>query len=417
MLTNTEVKQAKPKDKPYKLCDGGGLQLRVRPNGTKSWLFDYRPPNATKRVNISFGSFPEISLAEARKQRDKAKEFLANGIDPREYRDSHLNLAKKEAENTLLVVAEQWLEVKKSMVSAKHASKVWQSLEKYIFPTIGQLPISKINAPDTIKLLKPLAENGRLETVKRLCQRLNEVMSYAVNTGVIHSNPLAAIKSAFKAPKKANFLTIRPEELSDFLQTLNRASISITTRCAIEWQLHTMVRPSEAAGARWDELDLENKLWTIPAGRMKAKREHTVPLTPSTLSLLEIMKPIADSSAYIFPSGRIPKQPMNSQSANVALKRMGYGGRLVAHGLRSIASTALNEQEFNPDIIEAALAHVDKDEVRRAYNRTDYLEQRRPMMVWWSNFIEEASQGSVALANGYKGLKPISFPGQEKIIA
>ncbi|WP_282435605.1 phage integrase central domain-containing protein [Piscirickettsia salmonis] len=319
------------------MCDGGGLQLRVRPNGTKSWLFDYRPPNVTKRVNISFGSFPEISLAEARKQRDKAKEFLANGIDPREYRDSYLNLVKKEAENTFLVVAQQWLEVKKSMVSAKHASKVWQSLEKYIFPTIGQLPISKINAPDTIKLLKPLAENGRLETVKRLCQRLNEVMSYAVNTGVIHSNPLAAIKSAFKAPKKANFLTIRPEELPDFLQTLNRASISITTRCAIEWQLHTMVRPSEAAGARWDELDLENKLWIIPAERMKAKREHTVPLTPSTLSLLEIMKPIADSSAYIFPSGRIPKQPMNSQSANVALKRMGYGGRLVAHGLRSIA--------------------------------------------------------------------------------
>jgi integrase len=170
------------------------------------------------------------------------------------------------------------------------------------------------------------------------------------------------------------------------------ASIKRTTRCLIEWQLHTITRPSEAAGARWDE-----KVWIIPAERMKKRREHRIPLTEQMLDLLKVIKPISVHREYIFPSDRDPKKPCNSQTANMALKRMGFAGRLVSHGLRSLASTTLNEQSFDRDLVEAALAHVDDNQVRSAYNRTDYLERRRPMMSWWSEHIKEAAQGSLSV--------------------
>ena len=173
------------------------------------------------------------------------------------------------------------------------------------------------------------------------------------------------------------------------------ASIKCTTRCLIEWQLHTMTRPSEASGARWDEIDLDEKIWVIPAERMKKRKEHRIPLTEQALELLVVIRPISGNRVYIFPSDRDPKKPCNSQTANMALKRMGFAGRLVSHGLRSLASTTLNEQGFEADLIEAALAHVDDNQVRSAYNRTDYLERRRPMMFWYNGHIEEASKGEL----------------------
>lgn len=176
--------------------------------------------------------------------------------------------------------------------------------------------------------------------------------------------------------------TLRPEELPKLMRTLVMSNLSVTTRCLIEWQLLTLVRPSEASGARWEEIDLNAKLWTIPAERMKAKREHIVPLSPQALEILEVMKPISAHREHIFPSRNNPKQAMNSQTANAALKRIGYGGKLVAHGLRSIASTAMNEAGFNADVIEAALTHSDKNEVRKAYNRSTYLLQRKGLMEW-----------------------------------
>ncbi len=192
---------------------------------------------------------------------------------------------------------------------------------------------------------------------------------------------------AFEKPKKQNMPTLRPEELPKLMRSLTMSNLSVPTRCLIEWQLLTLVRPSEASSARWVEIDLNTKLWTIPAERMKAKREHIVPLSPQALEILEMMKPISMHREHVFPSRNDPKQPMNSQTANAALKRIGYGGKLVAHGLRSIASTALNEQGFNADVIEAALAHSDKNEVRRAYNRSTYLESRKILMDWWGQKV------------------------------
>ena len=229
-------------------------------------------------------------------------------------------------------------------------------------------------------------------------------MTYAVNGGIVFANPLSGIKANFKKPKKEHMLTLKPEELPELMLTFAHANIKRTTRCLFEWQLHTMTRPSEAAGASWKEIDFENKTWTIPAERMKKKRIHVIPLTEQAMALLEMIKPLSGHREYIFPSDRDPKTHCNSQTVNMALKRMGFAGRLVSHGLRSLASTTLNEQGIDSDLIESALAHVDKNEVRRAYNRSEYLERRREVMNWWSEHISKAAIGSLSVT-GFKGIK------------
>ncbi len=402
-LTNTEVKQAKPKGKEFNLSDGDGLALKVKPSGSKLWFFNYYRPHSKKRANMSFGSFPEVSLAQARAKRLDARELLANEIDPQEHRDEQKRINGIAHANTLEHITSKWLDVKKGSISTGHAEDTWRSLELHIFPTLGNVPIHKINALKTIDTIQPIAAKGSLETVKRLCQRLNEIMVFAVNSGIIESNPLAGINKAFQNPIIKHLPTLKPDDLPLFMTTLSKASIKLTTRCLIEWQLHTMVRPSEAAGSRWEEIDLTNQIWSIPAERMKSKKAHTVPLTHQAISLLELIKPISRNSEFIFPSDRDPRKHTNSQTANTAIKRMGFDKQLVAHGLRSIASTTLNEEGFDPDIIEAALAHTGKNEVRNAYNRTDYLNRRKPVMAWWSDYIDKASTGNTSLT-GNKGL-------------
>ncbi|CAH6002857.1 Prophage integrase IntA [Citrobacter freundii] len=211
----------------------------------------------------------------------------------------------------------------------------------------------------------------------------------------IDAVPSVNIGKAFEKPQKKNMPSIRPDQLPQLMQTMRTASISLSTRCLFMWQLLTITRPAEAAEARWEEVDMEAREWKIPAARMKMNREHTVPLSDEAIAVLETMKAVSGNREFIFPSRIKTNQPMNSQTVNASLKRAGFSGVLVSHGLRSIASTALNEQNFPADVIEAALAHVDKNEVRRAYNRSDYLEQRRPMMQWWADFVKAADSGSV----------------------
>lgn len=396
-LTNTEVTKAKPKAKVYTLSDGGGLQLRVKPNGSKIWLLDYYRPYTGKRTSISFGPYPHIGLADARAKRDESRALLTKNIDPKEHREE-LDKAQKEAhDNTLQKVAADWLEIKKASVTLEHANDSWRSLELHIFPELGRVPLHKITAVKAIEAIKPIAARGNLETVKRLCQRLNEIMTFAVNTGLIPSNPLSGIHKAFLAPGKQHQPTLEPTRLPELMQALSRASIRLTTRCLIEWQLHTMVRPREAAGTRWSEIDFDSELWNIPAERMKKRKAHTVPLTRQTLALLEVMKPISARSEFVFPSDRNIRVHTHPQTANMALKRMGFDKQLVAHGLRSLASTTMNEQGFDPEVIESALAHTGKNQVSNAYNRAQYIKRRTPLMVWWSNHIEQAATGNMSL--------------------
>lgn len=403
-LTNTEVKQAKPREKEFNLVDGNGLALRIKPNGSKLWVFNYFRPYTKKRTSLSFGSYPTISLAEARTKRDEARALLANEIDPKEHRDETSRLNEAAHNNTLQHIASQWLEIKKSKVSLNHADDIWRSLELHIFPNLDKVPIHKITAVKAIDTIQRVAARGSLDTVKRLCQRLNEIMVYAVNSGIIANNPLSEIKQAFLTPEKQHLPTLKPEQLPTLMQALSIASIKITTRCLIEWQLHTMVRPSEAAGTRWCEIDFENNLWEIPAQRMKKKKQHVVPLSPQSLALLNLMKLISSNSEFVFPSDRSLKKHTHPATANTALKRMGFHKQLVAHGLRALASTTLNEEGFDYDVIETALAHTGSNEVRNAYNRADYLERRKRLMNWWSEHIENAAIGNMSLT-GKKGLK------------
>lgn len=403
-LTDAQLRQVRPQAKQYSLADGGGLFLRVHPNGTRSWLFNYFKPFTRARSNIGLGQYPAVGLASARQCRAEYQALLAQGIDPKAHREAKEQRDSEAHSNTLESAARTWLALKRSSVTPAHAEDIERSLALHVFPKLGRVPVHLIGAKDAIAILEPIAARGSLETVKRLCQRLNEIFTHCVNTGVLEHNPLAGIGRAFAPPAKEHMPTLKPDELPDLMRSIARASIRITTRCLIEWQLHTMVRPSEAAGARWEEIDFTRSTWNIPAERMKKKLPHTVPLTPQTLALLENMKPISAHLEHIFPADRNDKTHTHEQTANMAIKRMGYGGRLVSHGLRSLASTTLNEQGFDPDIIEAALAHRDKNSVRAAYNRAEYIERRRPLMAWWSDHIDAALRGSMSIT-GHRHLR------------
>jgi integrase len=336
---------------------------------------------------LNLGSYPALTLAAVRQIRDQHLTTLAQGIDPQQQQEQASEQRKIELDSIFSTVAANWFQIKSRSVTEDYAKDIWRSLDKDVFPAIGAIPVQEIKARTIVEALESIKARGALETVRRLVQRINEIMIYAVNMGLIDANPASGVGMAFEKPKKQNMPTLRPEELPKLMRSLMMSNLSVSTRCLIEWQLLTLVRPSEASGTLWTEIDLGSKLWTIPAERMKAKREHIVPLSAHALDILEVMKPISVHRIHIFPSRINPKQPMNSQTANAALKRIGYGGKLVAHGLRSNACTVLNESGLNSDVIEAALSHIDKDEVRRAYNRSTYLKQRSELMTWWGDYV------------------------------
>jgi integrase len=407
-LNDTHLRTAKPLEKEYVLSDTNGLGLRIRPDGSKDWIFRYKKPHTAKRAKLSLGSYTSgMTLKQARDARDGYLSLLADNVDPQAHRDLMKKKATFDTESTLLAIAEQWFEVKRSKVTADFALDIWRSLERHIFPIIGTQPLGEITAPMAISAIEPVSARGNLETVKRLCQRLNEIMTFAVNTGVIHHNPLAGIKDKFANPIKQHNPTLEPNQLPLLMETLHRASIKLPTRVMIEWQLHTMVRPMESAGTKWEEIDFNSGIWTIPPARMKKKREHIVPLSPQALALLEVMRPISGHMAHVFPSQRDPLRHANEGTPNVALKRMGFKDILTAHGMRGLASTTLNEQSFDYDVIEMALAHIDPNETRRSYNHAQYLPRRKVMMEWWSQQIEDAATGNMSMAASTRGLRAI----------
>lgn len=307
-LSDRQLKAVKAKDKDYVLSDGDGLQLRVRSNGSMLWNFNYREPVTKNRINMGLGTYPELSLANARKKVVEARELLAQGIDPK-VRRNILNEAKRaETEHTFENVATAWFELKKDSVTPAYAEDIWRSLTLHVFPDLKTTPLSKITAPMIIELLRPIEAKGSLETVKRLSQRLNEIMTYGINSGLIFANPLNGIRAVFKKPKKQNMPALHPDELSELMLEIANAAIKRTTRCLIEWQLHTMTRPSEAATTRWADINFDKRIWTIPPERMKKRRPHTIPLSDQALALLEALKPHSGHREYVFPADRNPRR-------------------------------------------------------------------------------------------------------------
>lgn len=390
-LTDTEIKKAKPTEKEFTLWDGDGLFLRIKPSGKKIWHLGYTVPLTKKRAKMSLGFYPYLTLAQARALRDEYLSLLAQGIDPQSHNEQKAQALKDATEHTFQTVAKKWLDekIKTSGISQDHAKDIWRSLERNIFPTLGDVPIKEIRPKMLKQHLDPIEQRGVLETLRRIISRLNEIFRYAATEELIEFNPADNIVQRFSKPKKQNMPALPPDELPRFMTALSNASIRLETRLLIEWQLLTWVRPGEAVRARWTDIDEESKYWNIPSDFMKMKRPHKVPLSKEAIRILESMKPISGHREWVFPSIKNPLTHMHEQTANAALIRMGLGGELVAHGMRSIARTAAEEAgKFRTEVLEAALAHSKKDEIIAAYNRTEYLVERVELMQWWSDYLQ-----------------------------
>jgi integrase len=403
ILRDSEVKAAKPLVKVFALRDGGGLYLRVRPNGAKTWLFNYTTPPPKKRLQISLGSYPTVSLRSARDRAEECRDNLVQGIDPRNVRLQKEQSILHKQTNTLSVVAKQWFDVKCDQVEATTgrpkmslmtSKKAWRAIELHLLPVLGDIPIEDISPPQVADMLRAIQKEGKYEIADRARTRLNEIMDFGVNSGIIKYNPLINLKSAVGSRKAIHRKAIEPEELPKLMQDIRLANVTMKIRLLLLWQLHTMVRPIEAAHARWDEIDLDKKLWTIPVERMKMRKEHKVPLTNASLAILADAKALNPHSPFVFPSVKGHRSPASSQSTHMALKRMGYGGKLDAHGMRSIASSYLNALGLNDNHVERCLAHEVGTKVHRTYNRSDYLEARMPIMQVWSDYITSCGQSS-----------------------
>ena len=393
-LTDTEIKNTKPADKEINLFDGDGLILRISPlstGGKKNWYFRYSVPVSKKRTKMSLGTYPHLTLARARALRDEYLSLLANDTDPQVHNNDKANALKNATEHTLQAVARKWLDekVKTSGISQDHAEDIWRSLERNIFPGLGNVPINEIRPRLLKQHLDPIEQRGVLETLRRLISRLNEIFRWAATEELIEFNPADNLGQRFSKPKKQNMPALPPSELPRFLAALNNASVRLETRLLIEWQLLTWVRPGEAVRARWSDIDMDNHMWNIPAEFMKMKKPHKVPLSKGAIRILNTMESISGHREWVFPSIKAPLNHMHEQTANAAIIRMGFGGELVAHGMRSIARTAAEEAgKFRTEVLEAALAHSKKDEIIAAYNRAEYLAERVVLMQWWSDHAQ-----------------------------
>ena len=400
-LTNTEIEKAKPQASKYSLPDGQGLFLLIMPNGSKLWRFNYYKPITKKRTEMSFGAFPQISLANARQMREESRALLSKGIDPQKQREQDEHDKKMEIATTYEAVAWAWFEYRKSKrnFSEGYQKDVESLIRRNLLPHFGHLPISQITAPMALKAFKQYQDEGKLEKLKRTIQKHNEIMTYALHRELIPFNPTANISKEFDSPTVEHFKTIKPEDLGEFIYTLNNAQIHLQTRYLILWQLLTMTRPNEAATAKYEDIDEHSRIWTvyIQKGIKQDERGriHKITLSRQAMALLREIKKLSGGKVYLFPSVKNPQTHVNTQTANGAIKRMGYKGKLVAHGLRSIASTYLNEQGFNSDLIEVALSHMNSDRIKSAYDRGERLEQRFKLLQAWGDFIEQCSQGAL----------------------
>ena len=394
-LNNTKIDKAKPQQKEFTLSDGKGLYLLIKPNGAKLWRFNYYKPftQPKKRALIGVGKYPDISLQQARAIREEYLSLLAQNIDPATYRRQQEQTKKDELNNTYESVAWAWFEYRKTKknFSADYQKDVESLIRRNLLPHFGHLPISQITAPLALKAFKQYQDEGKLEKLKRSIQKHNEIMTYALHREIIQSNPTANISKEFDSPTVEHFKTIKPEDLSEFIYTLNHAQIQLQTRYLILWQLLTMTRPNEAATARYEDIDEKAKIWTIYI----QGRVHKITLSRQALALLREIKKLSGGKTYLFPSMKNPQSHVNTQTANSAIKRMGYKGKLVAHGLRAIASTYLNEKGYDSELIEVALSHMKSDRIKAAYDRGERLEQRFKLLQVWGDFIEECSQGAI----------------------
>lgn len=399
-LTDTACRNAKPRNKAYKISDSGGLYLEVAPGGSKLWRWKYRYNQKEKR--LALGAYPEVTLAEARESRDKARKLLNAGQDPSLAKQEAKRMALASAANTFKAVALEWHEKHKARWSENHSRTVLRRLEQDIFPEIGNLPIKDISTPRLAMAIEKIEKRGAQEMARRSLQYCRGVFVYAKLQGKVETNPADVKAKDFLAPMKSgNYAAMEYKELPVFLSKLyrNEARLFPQTKIAMELLLLTFVRTSELIKARWEEIDFKNAVWVIPAARMKMKRDHIVPLSKQSLELFKQLKILNGHRDWVFPSLREPKNHMSNNAILVALKRMGYGGIHTGHGFRALAMTTIMEElGYRHEVPDIQLAHAKGDSIRRAYDRTKFLPERKKMMQQWADHIEKIANGKVVIA-------------------
>ncbi|MGP2694326.1 tyrosine-type recombinase/integrase [Serratia nevei] len=385
-LTDIKVKTAKPMDKAYKLTDGGGMYLLVKPNGSKYWRLKYRFVGKEKMLSI--GVYPDVSLADARQKRDEARKILAAGGDPGEVKKADKLAQKLSTENTFEAIAREWHKQKADRWSLRYRDEIIDTFEKDIFPYLGRRPIAGIKPMELLETLRRLEKRGALEKMRKVRQRCGEVFRYAIVTGRAEYNPAPDLATALATPKKTHFPFLTAEELPYFIKDLAGYTGSVITKTATQIIMQTGVRTQELRFARWEDIDFEKRLWEIPPEVMKMKRPHIVPLSEQVVELFQSLKPITGMYPLVFVGRNDRAKPISKESVNQVIELLGYKGRLTGHGFRHTMSTILHEQGFNSAWIETQLAHVDKNAIRGTYNHAHYLEGRREMMQWYGDYID-----------------------------
>lgn len=412
MLTALEVKNAKPKEKPYKLPDGKGLYLYVSPSGKKTWRYRFTTATGTESTFV-MGEYPVLTLEKARAERAAAREMVKAGINPGEERRTKKleaqqakreakEIEKKETENSFEAIALEWHLNQRDRWAKGHAQAILTTLERDVFPTIGSTVIDQITPPMVLDIVRSIEARGALVIASKVLQRMTAVFRYAVQTGRVTYNPAADMRGVIKARKVQHHPMIQPEELPDFLKNLTSANIHITTKLAIQFTILTAARSGEVRGATWNEIDLDKNLWSIPAERMKMQMPHTVPLSLAAVSILNRVKLLYGDSHFVFPGIHFPDKGLSENTMLFAMYRMGYHSKATMHGFRALFSTIANEAGFNPDAIERQLAHREKNTVRAAYHRSEYLPERMKMMQWWADHLRHLEHGAEIIPIGRK---------------
>ena len=408
-LNDKRCKTAETKDKPYKIADGQGMYLDIRPNGAKYWRLRYRLHG--KQKLLALGVYPEISLKEARERRNQARKLLEGGIDPSKNKRDTQRAARINANNTFEAIALEWHDNQKGRWSSNHFNNVLHRLKADVFPYIGNDPIAELEAPHLLDMLRKIEKRGALDIAGRTRQICGQVFRYGIQTGKCKRDPSSDLRGALKTRQKEHFNAIESKEIPELLNAIERndARLFPRTRRAILLSLHTFTRPGELRKAEWGEIDLENKQWTIPAAKMKMRRDHVVPLSRQVIEILKEQKQETDHLAtnLVFPSQVRPKDPMSDGTVRVALHKLGFKDRMTAHGFRALARTTIREKlHYDPDVIECQLAHKAAGPLGEAYNRAQFIEKRTIMMQEWSDYIDQlATHGQVITASFKKKKK------------
>jgi integrase len=388
-LTDTIVRNAKPRLKPYKIYDADGLFLLITATGNKWWRMKFR--YGGKEKLLSLGVYPEVTLKEARERRDQEHKNIAFNIDPSLNRRAAKQAQADNQSNTFEVVAREWFEKRSSIWADTHSTKIIRRLEVDVFPWIGKRPIAEIKAPELLAVLRRIEGRGAIDTAHRALQNCGQILRYAIATGRAERDCSADLRGALSPIKEGHFAAITdPKAIGGLLRALHAYNGNLVTCCALRLAPLVFVRPGELRKAEWKEIDFKKAEWNIPAERMKMREPHLVPLSRQAIKILEELQPLTGRSPYVFPSAISNQRPMSDNAILGAMRRMGIGkDEMSGHGFRAMARTVLDEVlHVRPDFIDHQLAHAVRDPNGRAYNRTAHLPERRKMMQKWADYLD-----------------------------